>query len=225
MGQKVNPIGIRLGFTKKSNAIWYPDGDTFANTLKNDINIRTYIKKYLAKKSNIGTIIIERIGSSVKITINAAKPGAIIGKKGEDIEKLKINLTKNYNITVNINVEEIKNPDIDATLLAENIAMQIKKRIKCKKIMKKIALNAIKQGAKGIKISVSGRMGGIDIAKKEWHKDGHIPLNTFKADIDYAFTPVKTVYGIIGVKVWIYKGNININNNIETKKVEENVTT
>ncbi len=210
MGQKVNPIGIRLGFVKKSNAFWYPDGDSFANILKNDLSIRTYIKNKLPKNANISTIQIERIGQNVKIIINTGKPGLIIGKRGEDIEKLRSNLSKLYNITVNINVEEIKKPELDAFLVAENIAMQLKKRVMFRRAMKRAVLNAMKQGAKGIKVSVSGRVGGTDIARREWYKEGRIPLHTFKADIDYGFAESHTVYGVIGVKVWIYKGDIII---------------
>ncbi|HFL8819389.1 MAG TPA: 30S ribosomal protein S3 [Candidatus Azoamicus sp. OHIO2] len=212
MGQKVNPIGIRLGFIKKSNASWYPDGDSFANILKNDLNIRSYIKNKLSKNASISTIVIERIGQSVKIIINTAKPGLVIGKRGEDIEKLRTELNKLYNITVNINVEEIKNPELDAYLVAENVATQLKKRVMFKKAMKRAVSNAIKHGAKGIKVAVSGRVGGTDIARREWYKEGRIPLHTFKADIDYAVAEANTVYGIIGVKVWIYKGDVILKN-------------
>lgn len=218
MGQKVNPIGIRLGFIKKSNAFWYPDGDSFANILKSDINIREYIKTHLSKNANISTILIERIGQNVKIIINAAKPGLIIGKKGEDVEKLKTYLNKLYNITVNITVEEIKKPELDANLVAQNVAIQLKKRVMFRRAMKRAVSNAMKQGAKGIKIAVSGRVGGTDIARREWYKEGRIPLHTFKADIDYALAESKTVYGIIGVKVWIYKGDIIIKKNKTLKR-------
>ena len=218
MGQKVNPIGIRLGFIKKSNASWYPDGDSFANILKNDLNIRDYIKTKLSKNANISTILIERIGQNVKIIINTAKPGLVIGKRGEDIEKLKVNLSKIYNITVNINVEEIKKPELDAYLVAENVAMQLKKRVMFRRAMKRAVLNAMKQGAKGIKVAVSGRVGGADIARREWYKEGRIPLHTFKANIDYGFAESHTVYGVIGVKVWIYKGDIIVKKN----KLENN---
>jgi small subunit ribosomal protein S3 len=213
MGQKVNPIGIRLGFTKESNSLWYPNCDTFANTLKIDISIRDYINKNLSKSYSISKIFIERLGRSVKIFIFSSKPGMVIGKKGEDIEKLRSNLSKLYNISVNINVEEIKKPDLDSLLVAENIGMQLKRRIAFRRAMKRAVSNAIRQGAKGIKVSISGRLGGADIARREWYKEGRIPLHTFKADIDYAFTEIKTTYGMIGIKVWIYKGDIIISNN------------
>lgn len=208
MGQKVNPIGIRLGFTKKSNSFWYPDGESFANILKSDIEIREYIIKSLPKSSAVSKIFIERIGQNVKIEISTAKPGIVIGKKGEDIEKLRSKLSTSYGISVSINVEEIKKPDLDAYLVADNIATQLKKRVMFRRAMKRAIINAIKQGAKGIKVAVSGRLGGAEIARREWYKEGRIPLHTFKADIDYGFSEAKTTYGLIGVKVWIYKGDI-----------------
>ncbi|HIH2763155.1 MAG TPA: 30S ribosomal protein S3 [Candidatus Azoamicus sp.] len=208
MGQKVNPIGIRLGFTKKSNSFWYPDGDSFANILRNDLEIREYIIKSLPKSSAVSKIFIERIGQNVKIEISTAKPGIVIGKKGEDIEKLRSKLSNLYGISVSINVEEIKKPDLDAYLVADNIATQLKKRVMFRRAMKRAIINAIKQGAKGIKVAVSGRLGGAEIARREWYKEGRIPLHTFKADIDYGFSEAKTTYGLIGVKVWIYKGDV-----------------
>ncbi len=208
MGQKVNPIGIRLGFIKQSNSFWYPDGNSFANILKSDIQIRKYIRSTLPKAAAISKIFIERIGQNVKIIINTARPGIVIGKRGEDIEKLKTNLIKKYNISVNINVEEIKKPELDAYLVADNIAIQLKRRVLFRRAMKRAVLSAVKYGAKGIKVSVSGRLGGTDIARREWYKEGRIPLHTFKADIDYGCVAANTIYGLIGVKVWIYKGDI-----------------
>lgn len=213
MGQKVNPIGIRLGFTKKSNSFWYPEGDSFANILKSDLEIRDYIMKNLPRSSAVSKIFIERIGQNVKITINTAKPGIVIGKKGEDIEKLRLKISNTYGISVSINVEEIKKPDLDAYLVADNIAIQLKKRVMFRRAMKRAIINAIKQGAKGIKVAVSGRLGGAEIARREWYKEGRIPLHTFKADIDYGFSEAKTTYGLIGVKVWIYKGDITFTKN------------
>jgi len=207
MGQKVNPIGIRLGIIKKSNSFWYPDGNTFANILKNDLKIRQYIINTLPKSSAISKIFIERISQNVKISINTAKPGIVIGKKGEDIERLRLELSNMYNISININVEEIKKPELDAYLVAENIAMQIKKRVMFKRAIKRAVNTTMKQGAKGIKVAVSGRLGGAEIARKEWHKEGKIPLHTFKANIDYGLAEAKTIYGIIGVKVWIHNDN------------------
>lgn len=208
MGQKVNPIGMRLGFIKQSNSFWYPDGNSFANILKSDIQIREYIRSKLPKSAAISKIFIERIGQNVKIIINTARPGIVIGKRGEDIEKLKTVLIKKYNISVNINVEEIKKPELDAYLVADNIAIQLKRRVLFRRAMKRAVLSAVKYGAKGIKVSVSGRLGGTDIARREWYKEGRIPLHTFKADIDYGCVAANTIYGLIGVKVWIYKGDI-----------------
>ncbi len=212
MGQKVNPIGIRLGYSKKSNSFWYPDGDTFANTLKNDLEIREFILNNLPKSSSISKIFIERISQNVKISINTAKPGIVIGKKGEDIEKLRTKLSSLYNISVTINVEEIKKPDLDAYLVAESISSQLKRRVMFRRAMKRAVVNAIRQGAKGVKVSISGRLGGADIARREWYREGRVPLHTFKADIDYGFAEAKTTYGVIGVKVWIYKGDFNVDN-------------
>lgn len=207
MGQKVNPIGIRLGYSKKSNSFWYPDGDTFANILRSDLEIRDFILKNLPKSSAISKILIERISQNVKICINTAKPGIVIGKKGEDIEKLRAKLSGLYNISVTINVEEIKKPDLDAYLVAESISSQLKRRVMFRRAMKRAVINAIRQGAKGVKVSISGRLGGADIARREWYREGRVPLHTFKADIDYGFAEAKTTYGVIGVKVWIYKGD------------------
>lgn len=212
MGQKVNPIGIRLGYSKKSNSFWYPDGDTFANTLRNDLEIREFILNTLPKSSSISKIFIERISQNVKISINTAKPGIVIGKKGEDIEKLRTKLSSLYNISVTINVEEIKKPDLDAYLVAESISSQLKRRVMFRRAMKRAVVNAMRQGAKGVKVSISGRLGGADIARREWYREGRVPLHTFKADIDYGFAEAKTTYGVIGVKVWIYKGDFNVDN-------------
>ncbi|HFL8824197.1 MAG TPA: 30S ribosomal protein S3 [Candidatus Azoamicus sp. OHIO1] len=208
MGQKVNPIGIRLGFVRKSNAFWFPDGDTFANTLRNDIEIRKYIFDNLPKSSAVSKILIERISQNVKITISTAKPGIVIGKKGEDIERLRSKLSCIYKISVSINIEEIKKPDLDAYLVADSIASQLKRRVMFRRAMKRAILNAMKQGALGIKVCVSGRLGGAEIARREWYKEGRIPLHTFRANIDYGFSEAKTTYGVIGVKVWINKGDV-----------------
>ncbi len=225
MGQKVNPIGIRLGFIKKSNSFWYPETKPFAVILQDDFKIRKHIKETLSKNANISAILIERAGEKLKIIINTTKPGLIIGKKGEDIEILKKNLSDKYKAIVTINVEEIRNPELDAFLVAENIAMQLKKRVLFRKAMKKAVSNALKSGAKGIKIAVSGRVGGTDIARTEWYKEGRVPLHTFRADIDYGFAESLTVYGIIGVKVWIYKGDVNVKKHKMQNKENNNAST
>lgn len=208
MGQKVHPIGIRLGIVKESNSRWYPNGATFAETLRSDIEIRNYIIKRLPESSSISLILIERSGRNVKITIRTAKPGVIIGKKGEDIEKLRVELNKKVGSTVHINIEEIRRPEIEAKLVAESVAQQLERRIMFRRAMKRAVTNALRQGAKGIKICVSGRLGGTDIARSEWYREGRVPLHTFRADIDYATAIAKTTYGVIGVKVWIFKGEV-----------------
>ncbi len=208
MGKKVNPIGIRLGYTKKSSSFWYSDKKNFSTILKSDIQIREYIINKLKKYHVMGNIFIERMKNNVKIIIKSSKPGVIIGKKGEEIEKLRVQLYNKYKISVNINILEIKKPDLDAIWLANNISSQIKKRIVYKRIIKRSIFNAMKYGARGIKIMISGRLGGIDIARKEWFKEGRVPLHTLKSDIDYATSTVNTSYGVIGIKVWVYKGDI-----------------
>jgi len=218
MGQKVNPIGIRLGFFRKSNAFWFPDGNTFAETLKSDLNIRSYIKNRIPKSALISRILIERISQNVKVIICTARPGIVIGKKGEEIEKLRTELSNIYKVSISINIEEIRKPDLDAYLVSHNIAVQLKRRVMFRRAMKRAVLSTMKQGAKGIKVSVSGRLGGSEIARREWYREGRIPLHTFKADIDYGFSEAHTTYGVIGVKVWIYKGDIILSNNKKNSK-------
>jgi small subunit ribosomal protein S3 len=210
MGQKVNPNGIRLGIVKESNARWFPHGSSYAETLRSDIEIREYALKNLPEASSISKIIIERSGTNVKIIIRTAKPGVVIGKKGGDIEKLKLALSKKMgpNINVNINIEEIRKPEIEAILVANSVAQQLERRIMFRRAMKRAITGALRQGAKGIKIAVAGRLGGAEIARTEWHREGRVPLHTFRADIDYGTAIAKTTYGIIGVKVWIFKGEI-----------------
>jgi small subunit ribosomal protein S3 len=208
MGHKSHPIGMRLGYIKGSNSRWYPHGDTFANTLKSDIKLRAFVLKKLPESSSISKIIIERSGNNVKVIIRTAKPGVIIGKKGGDVEKLKIELSKKMGVNININIEEIRKPEIEAILVANNVAQQLERRIMFRRAMKRAVTNALKQGAKGIKISVAGRLGGAEIARTEWYREGRVPLHTFRADIDYGTAIAKTTYGVIGVKVWIFKGEI-----------------
>jgi small subunit ribosomal protein S3 len=208
MGQKVHPTGIRLGIVKDSNARWFPHGDTFANTLKSDIELRKYVLEKLPESSSISKIIVERSGNNVKVIIRTAKPGVIIGKKGGDVEKLRVELSKKMGVSVNINIEEIRKPEIEAVLVANGVAQQLERRIMFRRAMKRAVTNALKQGAKGIKISVAGRLGGTEIARTEWYREGRVPLHTFRADIDYGTAIAKTTYGVIGVKVWIFKGEI-----------------
>lgn len=208
MGQKVHPTGIRLGIIRESNARWYPSGEKFADVLRSDIEIREYVRKCLPESSSISGIIIERTGRNVKIIVRTAKPGVIIGKKGEDVDKLRATLTERLKANVHVVIEEIRKPEIDATLVAANVAQQLEKRIMFRRAMKRAVTNALRQGAKGIKIAVAGRLGGAEIARTEWYREGRVPLHTFRADIDYGTAEAKTTYGIIGVKVWIFKGEV-----------------
>lgn len=216
MGQKVHPTGIRLGIIRESNARWYPSGEKFADVLRSDIEIREFVRESLPESSSISNIIIERTGRSVKVIVRTAKPGLIIGKKGEDVDKLRVKLSERLNSNVHIVIEEVRKPEIDATLVAANIAQQLEKRIMFRRAMKRAVTNALRQGAKGIKVAVSGRLGGAEIARTEWYREGRVPLHTFRADIDYGTAIAKTTYGIIGVKVWIFKGEV-----IGTKKADE----
>lgn len=209
MGQKVHPIGIRLGITRESNSRWFPaSGERFADILRSDIEMRQQVRKSLPEASSIAGILIERTGRNIKIIIRTAKPGVIIGKKGEDVEKLRKKLALQLNANVNVVIEEIRKPELEATLVAENVAQQLEKRIMFRRAMKRAVSNTLKQGAKGIKIAVAGRLGGAEIARTEWYREGRVPLHTFRADIDYATAIAKTTYGIIGVKVWIFKGEV-----------------
>ncbi len=208
MGQKVHPTGIRLGIVKESNARWFPNGDTFANILNNDIKIREYIIKKLPVSAAIAGILIERTGKNVKITIRTAKPGIVIGKRGEDVDKLRLELNAKYKTTFTIGIEEIRKPDLEAVLVAEGVASQLERRIMFRRAMKRAVTNAMRQGAKGIRIAVAGRLGGAEIARTEWYREGRVPLHTLRANIDYGVAEAKTTYGIIGVKVWIFKGEV-----------------
>jgi small subunit ribosomal protein S3 len=226
MGQKVHPIGIRLGIIRESNARWYPSGEKFADVLRSDIEIREYVRKYLPESSSISNIIIERTGRNIKVIVRTAKPGVIIGKKGEDVDKLRVKLSTKLKTNVHIVIEEIRKPEIEAMLVAANVAQQLEKRIMFRRAMKRAVTNALRQGAKGIKISVAGRLGGAEIARTEWYREGRVPLHTFRADIDYGTAIAKTTYGVIGVKVWIFKGEIIGKKPEEQQQRDvENVTT
>ncbi|MDG6779188.1 30S ribosomal protein S3 [Thiomicrorhabdus sp. zzn3] len=205
MGQKVNPIGIRLGITKDWNARWYADSKNYADFLVSDVEIRDELNEKL-KHASVSKLNIERVANGIRVTIHTARPGVVIGKKGEDIEKLKQSLVKKTGMPVNINIEEIKKPELDAKLVAESIAQQLEKRIQFRRAMKRAVGNAMRLGAEGIKVTVSGRLNGADIARAEWYREGRVPLHTFRADIDYATFEADTTYGKIGVKVWIFKG-------------------
>ena len=207
MGQKVNPHGIRLGIVKNWDAKWYADKD-FANNLHEDIKIRTYLKKKL-QAASVSRIETERAKNRLKITIHTAKPGMVIGRGGSGIEEIKAGLKKYTNAKrVDINIAEIKQPDLDATLVAENIASQLERRIAFRRAMKQSVGRTMRLGAKGIKIACGGRLGGAEIARKEFYREGSIPLHTLRADIDYGTAEAHTTYGRIGIKVWIFKGEI-----------------
>lgn len=205
MGQKVNPVGIRLGITRDWNARWYANSKNYSDFLVSDVEIRNELNKKLAHAS-VSAINIERVANGIRIAIHTARPGVVIGKKGEDIERLKKSLSAMTGMPVNINIEEIKKPELDAKLVGQSIAQQLEKRIQFRRAMKRAVGNAMRLGAEGIKVTVSGRLNGADIARAEWYREGRVPLHTFRADIDYATYEADTTYGKIGVKVWIFKG-------------------
>jgi small subunit ribosomal protein S3 len=210
MGQKVNPIGIRLGITREWTSKWYASSKQFPSHVYTDYLVREFLKKKLAEAS-VSRINIERAARKVNITIHTARPGIVIGKKGEDIEKLRAQVAKMMNMPVadvRINIAEIRKPELDAQLVAEGIAQQLERRVMFRRAMKRAVTNTMRIGALGIKVRVSGRLNGAEIARTEWYREGRIPLHTFRADIDYGFAEAKTTYGVIGVKVWIFKGEV-----------------
>lgn len=207
MGQKVHPTGIRLGIVKKHTSTWYAGSDAYADKLNTDLSVREYLQKSLAHAS-VSRIEIERPANTARVTIHTARPGIVIGKKGEDVEKLRGVLTQKMGVPVHINIEEIRKPDIDATLVAQSVASQLERRVMFRRAMKRVVQNAMRQGAQGIKVQVGGRLGGAEIARSEWYREGRVPLHTLRADIDYATAEASTTYGIIGVKVWIFKGEV-----------------
>ena len=207
MGQKINPIGFRLGVQKNWSSKWFTSTKTFAVFLNNDIKVREFLNKKLANAA-VSKIIIERPAKNAKVTIMTARPGIVIGKKGEDIENLRSDLQGLMGIPVQLNIEEVRKPEIDATLIAQSIAQQLEKRVQFRRAMKRAMQNAMRLGAQGIKIMSSGRLNGIEIARSEWYREGRVPLHTLRADIDYGVARAQTQYGIIGIKVWIYKGEV-----------------
>ncbi|XBC39677.1 MAG: 30S ribosomal protein S3 [Buchnera aphidicola (Chaetogeoica yunlongensis)] len=207
MGQKVNPNGIRLGIIKNWNSIWFSNSKDFSKNLDSDFRVRQFLAKKLFKAS-ISRIIIERPSKSIKVTIYSARPGIVIGKKGEDVEKLRLSIAKITGVPVQINISEVKKPELDAKLVAENIVSQLERRIMFRRAMKRAVQNSMRQGAKGIKVEISGRLGGTEIARREWYREGRVPLHTLRADIEYNMSEAHTTYGVIGVKVWIFKGEI-----------------
>ncbi len=207
MGQKVHPIGIRLGIVKDHTSVWYADSKNYSKQLITDLEVREYIEKAL-EQASVSRVVIERPAQTARITIHTARPGIVIGKKGEDVDKLRKTLTEKMGVPVHINIEEIRKPDLDAKLVAQNVAQQLERRVMFRRAMKRVVQNAMRQGAEGIKVQVGGRLGGAEIARSEWYREGRVPLHTLRADIDYATYEASTTYGIIGVKVWIFKGEV-----------------
>ncbi len=207
MGQKVHPTGIRLGVVKDHTSGWYADSKTYAQKLINDLEVREYILKKLDAAS-VSRVKIERPAQTARITIFTARPGIVIGKKGEDVDGLRKDLSAKMGVPVHINIEEIRKPDVDARLVAQNVAQQLERRVMFRRAMKRVVQNAMRQGAEGIKVQVGGRLGGAEIARTEWYREGRVPLHTLRADIDYATYEAHTTYGVIGVKVWIFKGEV-----------------
>lgn len=207
MGQKVHPIGFRLGIATDWTSKWYAEGRSFAAFLATDLKVRTYLRKRLAQAS-VSRIVIQRPAKNAHITIHTARPGIVIGKKGEDIDKLRQELTEMMGVPVHLNIEEIRKPELDAQLVAESVTQQLERRIMFRRAMKRAVQNTMRIGAQGIRINLSGRLNGAEIARTEWYREGRVPLHTLRADIDYGFSEANTTYGIIGVKVWIYKGEV-----------------
>ena len=207
MGQKVNPIGIRLGIVKDHTSKWYADKRHFADKLLTDLAVRAELQKRLSHAS-VSRIEIERPAENARVIIHTARPGIVIGKKGEDIDRLRRDVAKMMGIPVHISVEEIRKPELDAKLVAESVAQQLERRIMFRRAMKRAVGNTMRLGAQGIRINLAGRLNGAEIARSEWYREGRVPLHTFRADIDYGTAEAQTTYGVLGIKVWIYKGDI-----------------
>src|SRR5690349_6496401 len=207
MGQKINPVGFRLSVLRNWSSRWYANTRNFPGMLNEDIKVRDFLKKRLAHAA-VSRIIIERPAKNARITIHSARPGVVIGKKGEDIESLRGELQRLMGVPVHVNIEEVRKPELDSQLIADNIAAQLEKRIMFRRAMKRAMTNAMRLGAQGIKIMSAGRLNGIEIARTEWYREGRVPLHTLRADIDYGFSEAKTTYGVIGIKCWVYKGEV-----------------
>jgi small subunit ribosomal protein S3 len=207
MGQKINPIGFRLALNKNWASRWYANNKNFPGMLLEDIRVREFLKKKLAHAA-VSRVVIERPAKNARITVHSARPGVVIGKKGEDIESLKVELQKMLGVPVHVNIEEVRKPEIDAQLIADSISQQLQKRIMFRRAMKRAITNAMRLGAQGIKIMSAGRLNGIEIARTEWYREGRVPLHTMRAEIDYGVSEAKTSYGVIGIKVWVFKGEV-----------------
>lgn len=230
MGQKVHPNGVRLGIIKSWHSTWYASNKDFSSNLENDFAVRKFLMQKLSK-ALISRIVIERPAKSIRVTIYTARPGIVIGKKGEDIEKLRKSIAKISGVPTQLNIAEVRKPELDAKLLSDNIVSQLERRIIFRRIMKRVVQSAMRLGAKGIKVEISGRLNGAEIARTEWYREGRVPLHTLRADIDYSLSEAHTTYGVIGVKVWVFKGeilgnvlfdadclNLSINHSIKQKR-------
>jgi small subunit ribosomal protein S3 len=207
MGQKINPIGFRLAVNRNWASRWYANSRNFAAMLREDIAVREHLRRKLAHAA-VSRVVIERPAKNARVTIYSARPGVVIGKKGEDIEALRLELQKMLGLPVHVNIEEVRKPELDAQLVADSIAQQLQKRIMFRRAMKRAITNAMRLGAQGIKIMSAGRLNGIEIARTEWYREGRVPLHTLRAEIDYGFAEAKTTYGVIGIKVWVFKGEV-----------------
>ena len=224
MGQKVHPTGFRLGVVKKHNANWYAKGKTFKENLIEDLKVRDFLKNKL-RFSSVSKVEIDRSAQNFTVSIHTSRPGIIIGKKGEEIESIKKSIEKIVNRPAQVQIKEVRKPDLDATILAEGIAQQLERRVQFRRAMKRAVQSALRQGAKGVRTEVSGRLGGAEIARTEWYREGRVPLHTLRADVDYGTAEAATTYGIIGVKVWVYRGEIMEDPFKAELEVLENVTT
>jgi small subunit ribosomal protein S3 len=207
MGQKIHPTGFRLALNRNWASRWYANNKGFSGMLLEDVKVREFLKEKLGHAA-VSRVVIERPAKNARITIFSARPGVVIGKKGEDIESLKTQLQRLLRVPVHVNIEEVRKPELDAQLIADSIAQQLQKRIMFRRAMKRAITNAMRLGAQGIKIMSAGRLNGIEIARTEWYREGRVPLHTMRADIDYGFSEAKTTYGVIGIKVWVFKGEI-----------------
>ena len=207
MGHKIHPTGFRLGITEEWRSMWYADSRDYGNYLNTDLAVRDFIKRKLSHAS-VSKIRIERPAKNALVTIHTARPGMVIGKKGEDVEALRAQVSKLMGVPVDINIEEVRKPELEAQLVAENVAQQLERRIMFRRAMKRAVGNAMRIGAQGIKIHVAGRLNGAEIARSEWYREGRVPLHTLRANIDYGFAEARTTYGVIGVKVWVFKGEV-----------------
>ena len=216
MGQKVHPIGFRLGITKQHNSQWYAEKYKYTENILKDIEVREHLSSQLAHAS-VSRIEIERTADNARVFIHTARPGVVIGKRGEDIDRMREEVTLLMGIPVTLSIQEIRKPDLDAQLLADSVAQQLERRVMFRRAMKRAVQNAMRQGAEGVKVRVAGRLGGAEIARSEWHSEGRVPLHTLRADIDYGLSEAKTTYGIIGVKAWVFRGEV-LETTVKNKK-------